>query len=207
MRMEEHHCSNAFRSAALWAYVPRCSWFLRCSSSLCILLRPRVKFRRGVPFLRRPAPGLSSLIRVLLGVHPWCHDLLHQGELAVLRVRRISAVYETPYLCSVGFFHGTDKSFHAALRDQSQRVVDLSAAIRVLVPKNFHRDQILLDLTWIFSHFCHTKSALRFRRAAVHEANQKHLHAHKPCGRSRICTTHLPASHNLPETVANKIVF
>ena len=41
----------------------------------------------------------------------------------------------------------------------------------------------------------------------MHEANQKHSHAHKPCGRSRICTTHLPASHNLPETVANKIVF
>ena len=65
----------------------------------------------------------------------WCNDLLHGGELSVLRVRRISAVYETPCHCSVGFFHRADNGFHAALRDQSQRVVDLSTAIRVLVSR------------------------------------------------------------------------
>ena len=31
----------------------------------------------------------------------------------------------------------------------------------------------------IFCHFCHMESALRFRRAAVHEANQTHSNAHR----------------------------
>ena len=36
------------------------------------------------------------------------HDLLHQGKLSILSVWRVSTVYQSPCLCSVGFLHGSD---------------------------------------------------------------------------------------------------
>ena len=118
-----------------------------CSSYLCTSPRLREWFHVQLP----ESQALFEASWVFAGFSS-CQDLLHQGKLTVLSVTRTSAVYETPCLCSVGFFHRADKGFHAALRDQSQRVVNLSTAIRALVPESFHRlqrDRILFDLTTV----------------------------------------------------------
>ena len=89
---------------------------------------------REVPEARSHSP---SLIRSLLGV--------------LQRVSRVSVhtVYETPCLCSVGFFHRADKG--SALRDQRrQRVVDLRAALRAIFSESLyrlHRNRILFGPT------------------------------------------------------------
>ena len=73
-------------------------------------------------------------------------DLSHQGVLAVLRVKCILAVCETPRLFYVGFLHRADKGSHAALLDQSQRLVDLCAALRGIVSESWYclqRDRVL----------------------------------------------------------------
>ena len=58
---------------------------------------------------------------------------LHQSVLSILSVWSISAVYQTPCLCSVGFLNRSDKISDIAFRDQGQRIVHLYAALQVCI--------------------------------------------------------------------------
>ena len=67
-------------------------------------------------------------------VTPWFrrhHDLLHQGILSILSVWRVFTVYQSPCLCSVGFFHGSDQGSYTASRYQGQCIIHLHATLQV----------------------------------------------------------------------------
>ena len=80
------------------------------------------------------------------------HDILHHSVPSILSVWRISVVYQTPCLCSVGFFNRSDKAPDIAFRCQGQRIVHLYAALQVCIAQRFHccqGDRIPLDFALV----------------------------------------------------------
>ena len=66
------------------------------------------------------------------------HDLLHQGMLSILSVWRVSTVYQSPCLSSVGFLHGSDQGSYTAFRYQGQCIIHLHATIQVCFTQRSH---------------------------------------------------------------------
>ena len=65
-----------------------------------------------------------------------------------LSVWRVSTVFLSPCLCSVGFLNRSDKSSDTAFRYQGQRIIHLHAALQVCIAQRFHScqgDRIPLD--------------------------------------------------------------
>ena len=76
----------------------------------------------------------------------------HDSVLSILSVWRISVVYQTPCLCSVGFLNRSDKGSDTAFRFQGQRTVHLRAALQVCIGQKFHccqGDRIPLDFALV----------------------------------------------------------
>ena len=76
------------------------------------------------------------------------HDLLYQGILSILSVSRVSTVYQSPCLSSVGFLHGPDQGSYTTFRYQGQRIIHLPAALQVCIARRSHGcqgDRISLD--------------------------------------------------------------
>ena len=83
------------------------------------------------------------------------HDPLHQCVRTILCVARVSAMYETPCLCSVGLFNRSDKDSDTSFRDQSQRVLHLYAALQMCFSHRFHScqgDRISFGFALVHQH-------------------------------------------------------
>ena len=80
------------------------------------------------------------------------HDLLHQSILSILSVWRVSTVYQSPCLSSVGFLHGSDQGSYTAFRHQGQCIIHLHAALQVCIAQRSHccqGDRISLNFTHV----------------------------------------------------------
>ena len=103
----------------------------------------------GCSSAKRPLLSLCSFLSLcpclcLCGNRCWsCHVHLHLvstfGQCPNLPQFIHGLNLGTPCLCSVGFFHGADKGSRVALRDQSQRVVHLRAALHAIAPESLYR--------------------------------------------------------------------
>ena len=95
------------------------------------------------------------------------HDLLHQSVLSILSVWSISAVYQTPCLCSIGFSNRSDKSSDTAFRDESQRVIHLYAALQMCIAERLHGcqgDRISFDFASVHQLLRDCAALNRFHR-------------------------------------------
>ena len=66
----------------------------------------------------------------------------------MLSVWRVSSVYQSPCLSSVGFLHGSDQSSYTAFRYQGQCITHLHATLQVCIAQRSHGwqgDRISLD--------------------------------------------------------------
>ena len=96
-------------------------------------------------------PGSPTWFKTFRVVTPGVrrhHDLLHQGILSILSVWRVSTVYQSTCLSSVGFLNRSDRSSDTALRYQGQCTKHLHAALQVCIAQHYHAcqgDRISLD--------------------------------------------------------------
>ena len=156
-REEQHHCNKAVRREALLAYVPNCQLFLRKFGAIFIITVYLTASANADPEARSHSPTSSSQAlkpdsKPVTPEFRKHHDLLHQSELSILCVWRISAVYQAPCLCVVGFLNGSDKSSDTAFRYQGQRLVHQCAAREVCIAQQFHccqGDRIPLDFALV----------------------------------------------------------
>ena len=131
---EEDQCNKAVRRAALFAHVPNCKLFLRKIGVIFIItvyLTASASSSQALKVVSKTFSEATPEFRR----H---HDLLQQSVLTILCVWSVSAVYQTPCLCSVGFLNRSDMGSDTAFRCQSQRVIHLYAALHMSSPQRFH---------------------------------------------------------------------
>ena len=136
---KERHCWRKYPTT-----IPNYKWFPRRIVAIFIITVYLTASAKAVPDACFHSPTsssrLSSLIKtfsVVTSEFRRHHDLLHQSVLSILSVWSISVVYQTPYLCSGGFFNRSDKSSDTAFRDQSQPMIQLYAAFQMCFTQRF----------------------------------------------------------------------
>ena len=141
---------------ALLGYVPNCKLFVRKIGAIFTITVYLTASANAVPEARSHSPTSSSQdLSPDSKPSVWSHqgfnrhhDLLHQGILSILSVWRVSTVYLSPCLSSVGFLHGSDHGSYTAFRYQGQCTIHLHATLQVCFTQRSHGcqgDRISLD--------------------------------------------------------------
>ena len=97
--------------------------------------------RSTFPLFDVKLPGSQTWFKTFRVITPRFrrrHDLLHQGILSILSVWRVSTLYWSPCLSSVGFLHGSDQGSYTAFRYQGQRMIHLHATLQVSIAQCSH---------------------------------------------------------------------
>ena len=106
--------------------------------STCVRLPSSTHVLFPADTIRSKVFGKSNTISTELFEERHCWQSFASIMIFCIKAWNISAVYQTPCLCSVGFFNRSDKSSDTAFRDQNQRVIHLYAALQMCIAERLH---------------------------------------------------------------------
>ena len=139
-----------------WHMYPTAGCFSRKIGAIFIITVYLTASANAVPEARSHSPTSSSQdLRPDSKPSAWSHQgfagvmiFCIRAYCRFLSVWRVSTVYQSPCLSSVGFLHGSDQGSYTAFRYQGQRIIHLHAALQVCIAQRSHGcqgDRISLD--------------------------------------------------------------